>query len=185
MAIRNVPSWYLPNTKGSTAFSSLQNALLPYMDNPSQIAASANLSSGDPTFVSYEPYNLPKPPSTVPERKKQYLSRERAERSLSAINRMMSISGITTETPGIRYLKDTINTLRQYGAPGGAMSRKQYLDFTKAMSAMRNSQAAQDAEEYATLANYATGMDEQEAPITTRTVSGKTVFGTPNKKLFG
>jgi len=182
MANGRIPTWYLPDKKGTTELGSIANALLPYMDYAGQVSTSANLSAGDPIFSSYQPYNLPKMPLTVPEQKKQYLSREKAERTLSAINRMMSISGITTEGPGIKYLKDTVNTLRSLGGPGGAMSRSNMLKFQESMVALKNSQAAQDAEGYATLAGYATNYGDA---MPTRTVSGRTVFGNANKKLYG
>jgi hypothetical protein len=187
MATPKAPSWFKPNTKGSTDLGSLQNALLPYLGYEGQISAAANLATGDPTnFGTYQPSSITPPSRITPEMKKQFLSIERADRALAALNRMQSVAGISATSPGYKYLYDTVSTLKKHGGPGRAMSRSQYLNFTSAINALRNSQAASDAEGAATVAGYFSTPTTSAGDIMpVRTSNGRTIFGTANRRLFG
>jgi hypothetical protein len=202
-----IPVWYNPSIIGETGFQTLQNAILPYVNESGQVEGSANLRTGDEQFSGYDPSTIQPPSSLASEKRKMYLSKERAQRALAAISRMRSATGqplslypqakkvmkyddagnpiyssIDPDTAGLKYLTDSISQLEKLGAPGGAMTRRQYLALLDNSKAMQNSQAARDAGEYAELAKQFLNV---EGTKPTSTVAGRTIFGTSNKKLFG
>lgn len=202
-----IPSWYKPNTQGETGFLTLQNALLPYLNEQGQIEGTANLRTGDDTFKDYDPSSIRPPSSLSSDRRKMYLSRERAERALAAIARMQSATGeplsknpstkqvlrydaagnpvyasVTPDSAGLRFLTDSIKQMKQYGASGGAMSRRDYLNFLDATKAMQSSQAASDAGDFYQLARQFTNVEGSKP---TSSVGGRTIFGKASSKLFG
>lgn len=202
-----IPDWYKPGTVGETGFLTMQNALLPYLNTQGQVEGSANLRVGDESFLSYDPSTIRPPSDLSSERRRMYLSRERAERALAAIARMRTATGMpiskypsedkiikyddagnpvrssfNADSAGLRYLTDSINQMKRFGAAGGAMTRRDYLNFLDATKAMQNSQAASEAGQYAELAKQFTNI---EGTKPTSTVSGRTIFGKASNKLFG
>lgn len=187
MANIKPPTWYLPTAQGNSELAAIQNALLPYLSPSGKISAAVNLTTGDPTtFGGYNPADLSVPTSTNSIIRGQYLSTERADRALSAINRMRSLTGTTDESAGYRYLVDTINLLKKYGGPGRGMSRENYRQFRAGVDALKNSAGAENADGYQTLANYFTDTnipgvgDLKPSAI----YNGRQVYGNANKKLF-
>lgn len=202
-----IPSWYKPDIVGETGVVTAKNSLLPYLNAEGQIASATDLYTQDETFNTYDSSTLPPPSSLSPDKRKMYLSKERAERALAAIARMRNASGmmnsknpaqgtlikyddagnpvfssVNPDTAGLRYLTDSIRQMQKLGANGGAMSRKNYLAFLDSTKALQNSTAAQEAGEYADLAKRFTNV---EGTKPTSSISGRTIFGKASNKLFG
>jgi hypothetical protein len=177
----------------NTQYIMMANAMLPFLSPEDQRAFAANIDrqfkGKGAKFGDATEFGFGLTSAVTPEVRTNYLSSQRAESALSALKRMRAASGFKEKEfgPGFQYLKQIVDTLRDFGSIGRAMSRAEYTAFLGAIDPLLNEAKSGRLGAYGGLARaflqpFLTGGSLMNA---SRTQSGAVRFGAPNPKLFG
>jgi hypothetical protein len=177
----------------TTEYIMLTNAMLPFLSPEDRRAFASNIDRqfkgegvdfGDSTRFQF---GVTK--AVTPGVRANYLSVQRAQSALSSLERMRAASGFKADKfgPGLQYLRQVADTLRDFGTSGRPMSRAEYTKFLGAVDPLLNEAKSGKLGAYGALAKaflqpFLTGGSLMNA---SRTQSGRIRFGAPNPKLFG
>jgi hypothetical protein len=117
-----------------------------------------------------------------------YLSKQRGDAAIQALDAMKAASGISDLGPGYTFLRNAVSLLQTYGAEeGGGMSRDAYNKMSEELNVML-SQAKTDAalEPFANIAQSFVKPDLATGTVMPKSTlaSGKSIYGSSNSKLW-
>lgn len=171
----------------------MTNAMLPFLSPEDRRAFSANIDrqfkGKGAKFGDSIKFGHGLTSAVTPGVRQDYMSVQRAQSALSALERMRAASGFRAAKfgPGFQYLRQVADVLRDFGSVGRPMSRAEYGAFLGAVDPLLNEAKSGQLGAYGALAKaflqpFFIGGGLMNAG---RTQSGEMRFGVPNPKLFG
>ncbi len=196
----SIPSWYrteaLKPATDSSSFLRVANAVLPYYDAADRRNVATFLGA-DPSglFKDYLGASLMNMTPTTPPadtvNRQFYLSADRARDAINRLESMRTSQGLSADQlgPGYKFLTQAIDLLSRFGINQAAgeqsLTRAEYEQLQSQLTAL-TSQAQSDKSlaPYAELASKFINPTVLGEFMPTSTVSGQTVYGAANKRLF-
>jgi hypothetical protein len=171
----------IPVANQPSPYADIAKTLVPYL-SPEDWATQAQL------------YGLPAPTAPIPtqitgEVRNQYMSADRANQALAALENMRTAAGSPDYGPGYEYLKNALGLLSKFGGQGGeGMNRLSYNEFTTALNNLQNSVSGDTTGTYSPYSSLATmflnpTFTAGELESQTKTSTNGTFQGQYNKKL--
>lgn len=197
--VEGAPEWWrglLPNQfNAQSTYAALYNAMIPFLSPEDQRTVAQHLGglySKRPMWQTYNPEttDFAKPPvELTPEMMEQFTSSDRAKKALQTLDKVASISGKKKGFgAGYTFLRQLLKTMQDFGGGAvGAGNRQSRVQYQQMQSALDPLLASMKNTEFAGLAQQLTApffTAGRVVPIS-KDVTGRYVFGSPNKQLFG
>jgi len=197
--VEGAPEWWrglLPTKyNAQSSYAAIYNAMIPFLSPEDQRTVGMHLQSiynKPEAFGIYNPeskqYGTP-PVELTPEMMEQFTSSDRAKKALQTLDKVASISGKKKGFgAGYTFLRQLLKTMQDFGGGAvGAGNRQSRAQYQQMQSALDPLLASMKNTEFAGLAQQLTApffTAGRVVPIS-KDVTGRYVFGSPNKQLFG